>query len=108
MKSNDDFDEAKTHATQLVILFLFLMLAGVGLYYAESYFTAKKAPEGSLVSIFLMIFGSIHMLFSNSLSFLYNKQKKIIPFSPVVTPKFLRTLGVVLLGAGIGLFFCYT
>ena|SRR5450759_468676 len=108
MESNDDFDDAKAHATQLVILFLFLMLAGVGLYYAESHFSAKNAPEGSLVSVFLMIFGSIHMFFNNSLSFLYNKQKKIIPFSPVVTPKFLRTLGVVLLGGGIGAFFCFT
>jgi len=107
MKSNDDFDDAKTLATQVVKLFLFVMLAGVGLYYAESYCSAKRAPEGLFFSIFLMIFGSIHMFLGNALSFLYNMQKKIIPFAPVVTPRFLRTLGVVLLGGGVGLFFYY-
>jgi len=108
MKSNDDFNDAKTLATQLVILFFFILLAGVALYYAESYFSAKRSPEGLFFSIFLIIFGSIHMFFSNALSFLYNLQKKVIPFAPVVSPRFLRTLGVVLLGMGVVVFLYYS
>lgn len=106
MKSTDDFDESKRLATQILKLFFFLMLAGVGLYYAESYWTAKRTPEGQF-SIFLMIFGSIHILFSDALSFLYNLQKKIIPFAPAVTPSFLRLLGVVLFCGGVGFLLYY-
>lgn len=87
-------------------LFFFLMLAGTGLYFAESYWTAKRTPEGQF-SIFLMIFGSIHIFFSDTLSFLYNLQKNIIPFAPAVTPRFLRTLGVVLFCGGGGFLLYY-
>lgn len=83
------------------------MMAGVGLYYAESYCTAKRTPQGQFLSFFLIIFGSLHIFSSSALSFLFNLQKKIIPSAPAVTPRFLRYFGVVLLCGGVGLLLYY-
>lgn len=104
MKAHDDFDNAKALATELVKLFFFTVVAAFALYY-DDWYRSSKARELIRLSIFLMIFGTLHLVFSKSLSFLYNMQKTIIPIAPTATPKFLRYIGAACLGFGLLVFF---
>ena len=50
-------------------------------------------------------FGLLHILASNILSFLYNLNRYIIPFSPLVTPKRLKILGGIIVAGSVILYF---
>jgi len=52
-----------------------------------------------------IMFGLVHVLASNILSFLYNLQRRIMPFSflkpPLATPKRLKILGGIIMAVSV-------
>ena len=98
MKEIEKFEDAAKLGVDLLKVFLIGGISLIALNDSVRFGLNLSHPQEKLYdfSIFFLGFGLIHWWCSDSIAYLYNLNRLIIPFAPKANPRFLRVLGLFL------------